>query len=168
MLKEQEVREIYLRHKDALYRLCYCYTGNIQDASDALQNTVVKLLERSEGFESAAHERGWIMKVAVNECRQILRHWWRKTTGLEACMEYPAQQEQYEENGLLTLVMGLPRKYRTVIYMYYYEGYSAREISELLGAKESTVLSWLRRGRQGLKVKMEESEIPAKEGGNQA
>lgn len=156
MLEEQYVLQVYTRHKNALYRLCYCYMGNVQDASDAMQNALVKLLERDEEFESAEHERGWMMKVGANECRQILRHWWRKREDLDLFEEYAAQEERYEENGILSLVMALPVKYRVPIYMYYYEGYSTKEISRILHIKESTIFSRLRRGRQQLRIGLDQ------------
>lgn len=158
MLDEQYVLQIYTRHKNALYRLCYCYMGNVQDASDAMQNTVVKLLERQQRFENAEHERRWLMKVAANECRRLLKHWWRKREDIEDYPEYAAQEERYEENGILTMVMNLPVKYRVPIYMYYYEGYAAAEISELLHIRESTILSQMHRGRQKLKVAITEEK----------
>ncbi|MBQ8638917.1 MAG: RNA polymerase sigma factor [Lachnospiraceae bacterium] len=155
MLDERDVLSIYTRHKNALYRLCYCYMGNVQDASDAMQNTIVKLLEREQAFESVEHERGWLMKVAANECRRLLKHWWRKREDLDEYPEYAVQEERYEENGILSMVMSLSVKYRVPIYMYYYEGYAVAEISQLLHVKESTILSQLRRGRQKLKVELE-------------
>ena len=152
MFEEQYILRIYNRHKNALYRLCYCYMGNVQDASDALQNTIVKLLEREQEFENADHERRWLMTVAANECRRMLKHWWRKREDIEEHLEYAAQEERYEENGILSMVMKLPVKYRVPIYMYYYEGYAMAEISALLHIKESTVISQMHRGRQKLKV----------------
>lgn len=152
MQDKEVVREIYERHKAALYRLCYFHTGNGQDAADAVQNTLIKLMEHEGSFNSLYHEKCWIMKVAVNECRRILRHWWRDTLPYEEVLEYEAQQQIYREDEVLSEIMELPAKYRIPLYMHYYEGYSLVELGSLLGINESTLRSRLMRGRKLLKM----------------
>ncbi|MBQ8639811.1 MAG: RNA polymerase sigma factor [Lachnospiraceae bacterium] len=151
------VLQIYERHKDALYRLCYFYMGNPQDASDALQNTLIHLIEYEGRFESEAHEKAWLMKVGANECRQMHRQWWKRRVSCseELVFECREQQERYEKNETLQAVLALPEKYRIPIYMHYYEGYSTQEIAQILGAGEATVRSWMRRGRIQLRKKLE-------------
>ena len=92
----------------------------------------LRLLERPRSFETPEHERAWIIRAAVNLCKDQLKSHWRKTTvDLEAARAVPAPEA--EEGSLLAAVNLLPPKYRTVIYLYYYEGYSANEIARLLG-----------------------------------
>ena len=76
--EEREVRQIYNDYGDDLYRLCYFYTGNVHDAMDAVQNTLVHLMEYTGTFESESHKKSWLLKVGVNECRQLHRQWWRR------------------------------------------------------------------------------------------
>ena len=78
--EEREVRQIYNDYGDDLYRLCYFYTGNVHDAMDAVQNTLVHLMEYTGTFESESHKKSWLLKVGVNECRQLHRQWWRRLT----------------------------------------------------------------------------------------
>ena len=76
---------------------------------------------------------------------------------LEAAEAVPAPQS--EEGSLLAALELLPPKYRTVIYLYYYEGYSAREIGTLLGEKPATVFTRLERGRQKLRTYLEQEDL---------
>lgn len=154
MLDEQTVLRIYNKHGDALYRLCYFYTGNVQDASDAVQNTLIKLWNYNDLFSSEEHEKHWLLKVGVNECRQLHRSWWRTHVELGATLAANTQSAAAFD-GLLEDVMALPRKYRLPIYLHYYEGYSTAEISRLLQARESTVRSWMLRGRKLLRQELE-------------
>lgn len=159
MRASESVQEIYDRHRDMLYRLCYSYMGNISDAADAVQNTLVKLIERDEDFADLHHEKYWLMMVASNECRHILRHWWRKTVSYDEMKEYESWEEPYRDDEVLTAVRNLPVKYRIPVYMHYYEGYSTAEISRILHLKESTLRSRLLRGRKQLCLAIETEEI---------
>lgn len=157
MQSREHVVELYDRHSDALYRLCYFYTGNGPDAADAMQNTLVKLMEYEGEFDSAYHEKCWLMKVAANECRDILKHWWRRTVPYETLGEFEAQKQVYAEDSILSEVMKLPAKYRVVLYMHYYEGYSLVELSRLMKTNESTLRSRLMRGRKMLRISLEDN-----------
>lgn len=110
MRDEQAIMEIYDRHGDALYRLCYFFMGNPQDAMDAVQNTLVKLMEYEGSFESAAHEKNWLLKVGANECRMLLRHWWKRVVNLDSLPEKEGPVPNYEGNPILQQVMKLPGK----------------------------------------------------------
>ena len=146
------------RHADAIFRLAYSYMKNRADAEDVMQETLLKLYGQT--FDSPEHERYWAVRVAVNECRKLLRTPWRRRTGpLEeapelAAAEDPAQSELFRE------VMALPPKYRAAIYLHYYEGYSVREIAGAMGANPSTVQTWLMRARGQLKTNLKEAESP--------
>ena len=131
--EEREVRQIYNDYGDDLYRLCYFYTGNVHDAMDAVQNTLVHLMEYTGTFESESHKKSWLLKVGVNECRQLHRQWWES-------------------------VMSLPTKYRTAIYLYYYVGYSTEEIAKIMEKQSSTVRSLLLRARKKLKEELVEPQ----------
>ncbi|MBQ8639124.1 MAG: RNA polymerase sigma factor [Lachnospiraceae bacterium] len=159
MQDEQAIMEIYNRHGDALYRLCYFFMGNPTDALDAVQNTLVRLMEYRGSFESEAHEKNWLLKVGANECKMMLRHWWRRIVSIDSVPETADWEEDYERNPVLQQVMELPPKYRVPIYMYYYEGYSVAEISKMLRIREATIRSQMKRGRKLLKDSLEESGV---------
>ena len=146
------------RYGDTIFRLAYSYLKNRADAEDVMQETLLKLYRAGEPFESPEHQRYWLVRVAVNECKKLLRSPWRRRTDpLEAAPETavwdsPAQSELFQQ------VMALPTKYRAAIYLYYYEGYAVREIAALMGANPSTVQTWLMRAMGQLKKNLKEAE----------
>ena len=155
--EEREVRQIYNDYGDYLYRLCYFYTGNVHDAMDAVQNTLVHLMEYTGTFESESHKKSWLLKVGVNECRQIHRQWWRrKVTADESLIDM--EKAGVQTSDVWESVMSLPTKYRTVIYLYYYVGYSTEEIAKIMEKQSSTVRSLLLRARKKLKEELVEPQ----------
>lgn len=140
--------DIIKRNEDKLFRTAIAITGNASEAEDIVQDSFIKLLERTHSFESPEHETAWLIRVTVNLSKNRLRlHWWKKTVPLLDI--YPAQTaEQY---NLIETVLTLPPKYRTVIHLYYYEGYSTKEIAEITQQKDSTVREQLTRARRMLK-----------------
>lgn len=153
----QNERAEYLAqtYADAILRLSYSYLKNTHDAQDICQSVFVKLLTESREFDSPAHERAYVLRMAANACKDLLKSHWHKTTvTLDAAAAVPAPQP--EAGSLLEAVGRLPPPYRVVIYLYYYEGYSAKEIARLLGANPATVSTRLRRGRAQLKTLLEQ------------
>ena len=137
-------------YADAILRLSYTYLKNTQDAQDVCQTVFVKLLTEPRQFESAEHERAYILRMAANACKDILKSpWRRRTRPLEEGFQVPAPAA--EDGSVLAAVNALPPHYRAVIYLYYYEGYAAGEIGEILGVPTATVHTRLARGRARLK-----------------
>ena len=150
-----EAERLVETYSDLILRLSYTYLKNTEDAKDICQTVFLRLLEKPRGFESPEHERAWIIRAAVNLCKdQLKSHWHRTTVDLEAARAVPAPEA--EEGSLLAAVNLLPPKYRTVIYLYYYEGYSANEIAQLLREKPATVATQLSRGREKLRTHLEQ------------
>lgn len=149
----KEIREIYERNVDAVYRVCFSYMKNRADAEDMTQETFLKLLDHKVDFASSAHERGWLILTASNLCKNALRHWWRKNVDIDEIASLSAEQEP-ETGEVLRAVMELPADYKALVYMYYYEGYSGPEIAELSGQAKATVRSKLYRARKLLKNKL--------------
>lgn len=137
-------------YADAILRLSYTYLKNTQDAQDVCQTVFVKLLTEPRQFESPAHERAYILRMAANACKDILKSpWRRRTRPLEEGLQVPAPAA--EDGSVLAAVNALPPHYRAVIYLYYYEGYAAGEIGKILGVPTATVHTRLARGRARLK-----------------
>lgn len=157
-MTDQRFREAVEQYGDMVFRLAYSYLKNRADAEDVMQETLLKLYVEPKDFESAEHEKRWLLHVAANECKKLLRSPWRRRTdpldeaAEAAAFDRPAQSELFRQ------VMALPPKYRAAVYLYYYEGYSVKETGELLGAKASTVQTWLMRARGQLKNKLKEAE----------
>ena len=154
MLDRAEAQRLVDTYSDLILRLSYTYLGSTADAQDICQDIFLKLLQNPQTFDSPEHERAWIIRAAVNLCKDHLKsHWHRTTVALEAAEAVPAPQP--EEGSLLAAVNLLPPQYRAVIYLHYYEGYAAKEIAALLGKTPAAVASLLHRGRLRLKTLLE-------------
>jgi len=151
---DKEIAELYQRHVKTVYRVCFAYMKNAADADDLMQETFVKLMRQEPRFESAAHEKAWLIRTATNLCKDGLKHWWHKREKLED-FEHLQSGQPPETDTTFDVITGLPDKYKTVIYMYYYEGYSTLEIARALSKPQNTVLSHLREARIILKNKLE-------------
>ena len=150
MNTNQRAERLVNAYADAILRLSYTYLKNTQDAQDICQTVFVKLLAEPREFESAGHERAYVLRMAANACKDLLKSPWRKRTcGLEAVLEVPAPEAG--DGSVLAAVNELPAHYRTVIYLFYYEGYQAAEIGKILGVPTATVHTRLARGRAKLK-----------------
>ncbi len=144
---------IYQRYGASLYRFCLMQMKNPPDAEDVLQEVFLKRLYNAPEFHTPEHERRWLFRVALNLCRDEWKRSRRKDLPLEAASLLALSQEEKE---LLQEVAALPEKQRTVIHLHYYEGYSVKEIAKLLGVTVPTVKMRLKRGRDALKVRLEE------------
>lgn len=147
MRSEQEVNRAIERYADTVRRICFVHLKNRADTEDIFQTVFVKYLLRSEPFASEEHERAWIIRVTLNACKDLLKSFFRsRTVPLEELTDraMPAETEQRE---VLQAVLALPVPYRDVIYLHYYEGYTAPEIAGILGKNVNTVYTRLTRAR---------------------
>lgn len=136
-----------------ILRLAYSYLKSREDAEDVVQETLIRLMQFQPVFEDEKKEKSWLMKVAANLCRDLLKSAEKKRfVAMPEGYDVPEAVPQGEaDSDVMEAVMGLPEKYRTVIHLYYYEEYSTREIAGITGKKEATVRSLLKRGRELLK-----------------
>lgn len=134
---------------DSILRYAYSYLHNMSDAEDILQDTLIQYLKTGPVFESAAHEKAWLLRVAANLSKNRLDYnSIRKTDELN---EELAADERDDLSFVWEAVKSLPVKYREVIHLFYHEGCSVREISNILKRPEATVRSDLHRGRERLR-----------------
>lgn len=154
-MENREFESIARRYMDMVFRLAFSYMKSSSDADDVTQNVLLRLLRNTKPFESDEHARFWLVRVTVNECKRALRSPWRRAGDIE---EYANELhfETGEHSELFYAVMGLPEKYRTAIYLYYYEDYSTDEIAQLTNTPAATVRTRLRRGRELLRAGLEE------------
>ena len=157
-MTDQRFHEAVELYGDMVFRLAYSYLKNRADAEDVMQESLLKLYVEPKAFESPDHEKRWLLRVAANECKKLLRSPWRRRTDPLDEAEEAAVFDRPAQSELFRQVMALPPKYRAAVYLHYYEGYSVKEIGELLGAKASTVQTWLMRARGQLKTKLKEAE----------
>lgn len=154
MRSEQEVNAAIDRYADTIRRVCMLYLKNSADTEDVFQTVFLKYLLSDQVFESQEHEKAWFLRVAVNACKDLRKSFFRsRTVSLEELTDLPAQLPE-DHREVLEAVLSLPRKNREVVYLHYYEGYTAPQISQILGKNASTVYTLLTRSRQMLREKL--------------
>ena len=148
--------EVVSRYQATLFRAAFAVCRCPSDAEDAVQDTLMRYLRNTTDFESEEHIKAWLLRVAMNRAYDLLRSPWRRKreTLEDMCREIPFTAP--EDRDVLRAVLSLPRKYRQTVYLYYYEGYSVREIGSLLRARENVVKSWLDRAQRILKDTLRE------------
>ena len=153
-------RERFLRlsgkYKDTVFRVALNMLASPHDADDVVQETLIKLYRCGKSFESDEHTKSWMIRVAINLCKNVLRSPWRRRVPLDESFAASDCFASAEESELFAEVMALPETHRTALYLFYYEEYSVREIAELLGVSETAVTSRLSRARAMLRTKLTE------------
>jgi len=149
----KEITEIYNRHVDTVYRICFSFMKNVPETEDMVQETFLRLISSPVVFQSKAHEKAWLIVTASNLCRDTLKKWWRKTEDIND-PTLGLKQPPFEINEVLAAILELPHDQKTVVYMYYYEGYSTADIASYLRCPHATVRSRLSRARKNLKMKL--------------
>lgn len=159
MFTREQFTALAKRYMDMIFRLAFSYLRSREDADDVVQNTLLALYRAERPFESEEHVKAWLVRVAVNECKKILRSPWRRRA--ETPFEDFAGTLVFEEphdRELFSAIMALDAKYRAVIVLYYYEGYSIAETARLLGLPAATVGTRLARAREKLRQFLTEAE----------
>lgn len=129
-----------------------------------MQTVLLKLYEHPKQFQSQEHMKHWLLRVTVNESRKLLRSFWRRSTvSLDEWRDGPDFDDPAKRE-LFQAVMGLERKYRLTIYLYYYEGCSVKEVAAALRANPSTVQTWLLRARERLRQELSQDEEKEEDG----
>jgi RNA polymerase sigma factor (sigma-70 family) len=147
----REFGSVYDRNIKRVYQICFLYLKNHHDAEDASQSVFEKYINLNKYFNDENHEKAWFITVSKNYCRDELKKIWKKKrVDYEKAGAIPT--EEGGGAGLADALINLPLKYKTVLYLYYIEGYSVKEISKLLHRNESTLRNHLSDGRRLLKT----------------
>lgn len=151
MRSEQDINQTIEDHADTIKRICMLYLKSVHDTEDIFQNVFLKYALSSVDFTDEAHKKAWLIRVTINECKDLLKNFFRqKTVPIDTLFDL-ADERTAHSNELLEAVLSLPHKYRDVIYLHYYEGYTAIEIGSILKKNPHTVYTLLHRGRQRLR-----------------
>ena len=146
------IEGILEKYSDMVYRIALTRCQNIENAEDIFQEVFFKFNQKMPNFENDEHEKAWFIRVTINLSKNLkLSAWNKKTVNLNENIVF----ETPEENNVFSVVSDLPKNYRTVIYLMYYEGYKVKEIANIMKTKEGTVKTWLFRAREFLKKKLE-------------
>ena len=147
--------EAFKKHSDMVYRLAVARVKNKYDADDILQEVFLRFIKVKDKVENDEHLKALLIRITINCSKSMLSSSWFKRT--ESLSESFGVLDEYSDT--LDAVLRLPKKYRTVIHLHYYMGYSVNEISSILKSKPSTVKSQLHRARKQLKIQLEGEEV---------
>ena len=151
MWSEWEANRAIDRYADLVRRVCMIHLKNHADTEDIFQTVFLKYVTGTTEFESEKHEKAWFIRVTINACKDLLRSFFRsRTVSLDDLLEQPDQVPE-DHREVLEAVLALPDKYRDVVYLHYYEGYTAPEIGTILHKNPNTVYTLLTRARDELR-----------------
>jgi len=143
------LRTLYQDYMPSVYRMAYSYLKNHHDSEDVVQEAFLRLAQSGKRFHDKRQVQAWLIVTAANLSKDLLRRSSRKELPLEQAERVAVPGQQI--SSLQEAIQSLPNKYKTVIYLHYFEDYSIAEISKLLHRPENTVKTWLRRGRDCLR-----------------
>lgn len=141
-----ELERVMQTYGNMLFRVALLSLGNVSDAEDAVQETLIKYMQKAPSFHDKEHEKAWLLKVLTNTCKDILRFQKRHhTVDIEEIQEL---SRETTDSGILEALMSLPEKFRVVLTLYYVEEYSIETIAKMIGRTTSAVKMRLQKGRR--------------------
>ncbi len=155
MRENIEVKETIEKYGDMVKRISILYLKNSYDTEDVFQNVFLKYALSNKNFDGEEHKKAWIARVSINECKDMLKSFYKKNfipvEHMSSLVEHCDNSEDY---AVLEAVLSLPDKYKNVIYLYYFEGYKGKEIAKIMKKSEEVIYKWLSRGRKLLEKKL--------------
>lgn len=150
---EEIIARLMKTHGSALLRLCYLYLKDLALAEDAVSETFLKAYKNLDGFQQKSSEKTWLTRIAVNTCKDCLRTSWFRRIDRRITLQQlpePAMEQQFQDDTVIKEIMALPRKYKEVILLRYYQQLEVKDIALTLGVPEGTVKSRLSRAKERL------------------
>lgn len=154
MRSEHEVSRAMERYADTVWRLCMIHLKSYHDSEDIFQTVFLKYVLSSVQFENEEHEKAWFIRVTINACKDFFKDFFRSHTIPLEEFVYQAEEFTPDNSEVLDAVLSLPTKYRDVVYLYYYEGYTAVEIASILKKNKNTIYTLLTRSKRLLREKL--------------
>lgn len=154
---------IYYENKDDIYRLALSYTQNKYDAEDITQRTFIKAYKNINNIEKDNNVKQYLLTIAANECKDLFKSFWRKRIVTITDNEINNINNQNNYKDLFEILKNIPSKYRICIHLYYFYGYSIKEIASIENIKENTAKTRLARGRLIIKNELERKNINEKD-----
>ncbi len=153
MCTERDIREAAIKYSDMLYRICIVILCTEQDVQDAIQDTFCRYLEKAPDFHDQEHEKAWLIRVATNICKDMVRFRLRHP---KVCIDELNSLAAPEHKETLRELLELPVKQKVVVYLHYVEGYQIKEIAEILGITEGAVKMRLCQAREQMRMTWKE------------
>ncbi|MCQ2408666.1 MAG: sigma-70 family RNA polymerase sigma factor [Oscillospiraceae bacterium] len=150
----------FRKYGDTALQAAFCCLGNQEDAEDVAQEVFFELHKKPRSFNDDEHLKAYILRAVINRCNNLRRKLKRRIRiSLEDVRESELIEKTDSMQNIIALIKALPPPYNAVVYLHDCAGYSAREIAEMLGRKENTVSSQLRRGREKLRMDIEDAGV---------
>ena len=152
-----------------LVRLAFSYVNDAEIAKDLVQNTFIKCYKKLESFRFDAQIKTWLYRITINECKDYLKSWHYKMVRVKSFINETTKSiipstektviENYNKEEIKDMIFSLPKVYREVVYLYYYDSLTSEEIASVLGISVNTVKTRLRRAKQRLGSLIKEAEV---------
>jgi len=152
------MEEIIEKYSDMVLRLALNQTRNRANADDIYQEVFLRLIKNTDKIKNEDHLKAWLIRVTINCSRTMLSSYWNKNV---ISLKEAASLEAYpfEEDFVYNAVLKLPIKYRTVVHLYYFEGYSVKETAQIMRQSESATKTQLKRARDRLRPLLEKEGL---------
>lgn len=151
------ISDLLDKYGDMVIRIAYTYLKNRADAEDIVQDVFLRIIDKKPSFNDENHEKSWLIRATINMCKNKVNMFWNKNKcSIDDVQEFAVSDKYNTDTSVFQAVMALGEKYRVVVYMYYYEGYSTPEIANVIGKSETTIRSLLHRARNKLKDMLKE------------
>lgn len=150
MKTETEIKNAIERYGDMIRKICFIQLKQEADVEDIFQDVFIKYMQSQIEFANLEHEKAWMIRVTMNACKDKVTSWFRRKVDLYQDFPTIAFEDQ-SDTTLLDAVLKLPKNYKNVIYLFYYEGYKIKEIADILMKSENTIATWMKRAKEQLK-----------------
>lgn len=155
MMTNEEFNKTVKVHSNMIFRIAFGWLKSIDDANDVLQDVMIQLYLTDKSFESEMHIKNWLSRVTINQCKKVFRAPWRRREDIDEYIN-TLSFEQPDYLDLFQAVMRLDKKYRVPLILFYYDGYSTKQISDLMNLPENTISTRLARARKQLREYLKE------------
>lgn len=156
-ITQEYIGSLVDKYGNMVLRIAYTYLKNRADAEDTVQDVFLQIIDKNPRFNDEAHEKFWLARTTVNMCKNKINLFWNKNKcSIDDAVPVASYDTYNTDTNVLKAVMNLPDKYRIVVYMFYYEGYSTPQISQIIKKSDATVRSLLHRARCKLKETLKE------------
>lgn len=167
--KDFLLEKIMIDYGNELVRLAFSYVNDAEIAKDLVQNTFIKCYKKLESFRFDAQIKTWLYRITINECKDYLKSWHYKMVRVKSFINETTKSiipstektviENYNKEEIKDMIFSLPKVYREVVYLYYYDSLTSEEIASVLGISVNTVKTRLRRAKQRLGSLIKEAEV---------
>lgn len=167
--KDFLLEKIMIDYGNELVQLAFSYVKDAEIAKDLVQNTFIKCYKNLESFRFDAQIKTWLYRITINECKDYLKSWHYKMVQVKSFINETTKSiipstektviEKYNKEEIKDTIFSLPKVYREVVYLYYYDSLTSEEIASVLGIPVNTVKTRLRRAKQRLGSLIKEAEV---------